>query len=139
MNSNMLNFQTSFDEMIDFDMIDEWPSINKLSIGSIHKNPLLTNKGKVLEKDVLTFRESNENLKWPNIINYESWAVSVDFSSSISEWSESSDWSKDNDCDHWESLENVFWIRVNNIKRRPISFKFSNEMTSQEILKELRL
>ena len=139
MNSNMLNFQTSFDEMIDFDMIDEWPSINKLSRGAIHTNPLLTNKGKVSEKDVLTFRESKENLKWPNVINYESWAVSLDFSSSISEWSESSDWSKDNNYDHWESLENVFWIKVNNIKRRPISFKFSNEMTSQEILKELQL
>ena len=139
MSSNKFNLQKSFDEIYDLDLIDECVSINKLSIEWVQKNPLLTNKGKVFEKDIHTFRENKANLNRPSDINDEIRNFQFDFSSSNSECNESSCLCKNSSSDAWESLKNVFWVKVNNINRKPRSFKFCNEMSSKEILKELQL
>ena len=138
MNSNNFNIQTSFEEISDMEMIDECPSINKLSRGWVHKNPLLTNKGKVYEKDIQTFRENHEKSKRSSIINFESCAVPLDFSPSNSDWNESSDLSNESGSESGEPSAEVFWVKVNQIVRKPRSIKFSNEMSSKEILQMIQ-
>lgn len=109
--SNISNNQASNEDLFDDEMAEECPSINKLSRECVHKNPLLTDKGKVNQKDIETFRESNKKLARCSIISIENFNANLDFSPSSYNCEDSDNTSNEGDSESevFEGSCNV-WI-----------------------------
>ena len=137
MNSNDLNLESISDEIANFDEIDEYPSINRLSLIWNYNNPLLTDKGKVHEKDIFTFREGETNRKWSSIINLKNCIIPHNLLPSNSEHNEYIDSNKECKNKILESWNDVSSAKANYTYLKPKAFKFNNEMSSLEILKAM--
>ena len=120
-------------------MAEECPSINKLSKGCVHKNPLLTDKGKVNQKDIETFREFNKKHARCSIISIENFQANLDFSPTSYNCEDSENTSSEGDSES-EVLEGCckVWIPEKLNKKTNSLFKYNKDMSSKEILQMMR-